>query len=72
MGTVFTVFDSCKANDATPASYMEQVAQRRARRRGIIGKKDKVDVVGVAIESALTDIRNLIGAVNSDDEMVTE
>jgi hypothetical protein len=37
-----------------------------------MGKKDKVDVVGVAIDSALTDIRHLIGAVHSDDEMTTE
>ena len=47
MGSVFTVFDNCGAQDS-PAMYMEEEMERQRRVKSSF-KKKKMDVMGTAM-----------------------
>lgn len=58
MGTIFSVLDSCGPGSNSPAAYMEEELQRETRFKK---NRRKMDVMGIAIESAYKDIKYAIG-----------
>ena len=65
MGGLVSVLDTCDPA-VGPCEYMDQVITKETRIK-VIGKKQKMDVAGNAMTSALIDIRHIIGLGNNSD-----
>ena len=75
MGTVISVIDSCGTlcNNVsmTPADYMDEMVTVETRIK-IRQKKERMDVMGSAIDQALDDMRHFMGYNMSDNEEKAE
>ncbi len=60
MGTVMSLFDGCGPSADTPAAYMEQELQKETRFKKN-QKRRRMDIMGVAMESAMKDVKHIVG-----------
>lgn len=73
MGVVLSTFESCAATNGTsPADFMELEYQKReGRYKNNMRKKKRMDIMAVAYDYAINDIKTIMG-FQSDNEEMTE
>jgi hypothetical protein len=72
MGAVISMFDSCgPGGAATPASFMEEEYAREGRVKGV-NRRKKMDVMGCAMESAMKDLKHIVGLMSDTEEMAED
>ncbi len=65
-----SMFDSCGPTADSPAAYMDYEIERESRYK-MATRRKKMDVMGAAMDMAISDIRHYAG-MNSDNEEYAE
>lgn len=65
-----SIFDVCAGGGESPATYMDYELERESRIK-MHSRRRKMDVIGTAMDMAITDIKVLVG-MYSDNEEATE
>lgn len=71
MGGAFSIFDSCTQRPMDPwddESFLED--EQFDTRNKIAGRRKKMDVMGMAMDMAISDIRQIVGNRSDDEERV--
>lgn len=72
MGGMLGILDSCAGGDYnSPAAFMDAEYERESRIK-IHNKRRKMDVMGVAMEMAVGDIKKIVGMYSDNEEQTQE
>lgn len=67
MGGMTSLFDACAGGAESPAAYMDIELERESRNK-MHNRRRKMNVIGTAMDMALTDIKVLVGMYSDNEE----
>lgn len=71
MGAILSVLDSCGPSIISPADYMDREFERETRIKAK-HQRNRMDIMGSAMDAAMVDVKRIIGMNLSDTEEKTE